>query len=414
MRRFDQALKALQDGLAYEPNDCQLLGDMAYCHLELDRPEAAQELARHILTFNPTYGYAFYVLARIEMKHDQESDAIKFLGDAIALEPTNANYLSTQAICHMNLGDPVSALRIAERGLALEPQHVELMNTRARALAEQGQHAGAMDALANAISLDPNAAATRINQGFIALKQNDTARARASFLEALRLQPNNAQSRMGLWFSILNRNPVSRIMTSALRWAQPNDWSFSPSFIAIHAAFVSLIYFGCGPENPAWTWAWVLWCLSIAKVPYSLIEDATTPVQVFMLSIDPEGRHLVQQELKQGARNVALVLGVSVLCAAGAIALQNAALGYASAFIFLLMVPSSARLFCSDQKLGKTFAVASVITTVAAVYINTTMLHDGIWSSTLLHVLLSWAAAEVLPWIILFCVGVVLLCMGKL
>lgn len=177
---------------------------------------------------------------------------------------------------------------------------------------------------------------------------------------------------------------------------------------------MSLIFFDYGPQHAGWSWLWVLWCLSIAKVPYSLLEDAMIPVQTLVLSTDPDGRHLVESGLKQTARCVEFVLAASILCALGALALDSVILGYASVFIFLLMTRPIARLFCAEQKLRKTFAVTAMITTITAIFINATMLHGRNWNVTFLHVLLSWAAAEMLPWVILLCVGMTLAWMGKI
>lgn len=227
MRRFEQALKVLEEGLTREPNNCGLLADMAFCQLELEHLDAVKELAQNILTLNPTYAYAFYLLARVEAQRNQGFKAVEFLNEALALDSTNTDYLAFLALCHSDLNDPIKALEVAERGLALNPQDVNLLNARARGLAAQGQRGVAKETLTNALSFEPNAAMTRNTEGYFALQENDFERARASFLEALRLQPDNTQSRTGLWRLILSRNLTSRLLASLLLWAKPEDWSYS-------------------------------------------------------------------------------------------------------------------------------------------------------------------------------------------
>lgn len=58
--------------------------------------------------------------------------ALALYDDAIAQDPTNADYCVKRAACHTKLGDYADAVADASRALQLKPKHVQALMRKVR------------------------------------------------------------------------------------------------------------------------------------------------------------------------------------------------------------------------------------------------------------------------------------------
>jgi tetratricopeptide (TPR) repeat protein len=149
----------------------------------------AHELCLKILTAQPDFADAFFLLAMIAAEHGNFGKAIEVIDRALALEPGRADYHAQRGRCLVSLHRPREAFEAAARALELEPRDALTLDTIGVVMTRAGAHAEALEPFRRAVARDSSKAAYQYNLGAALQFVGDLAAAQTTFRRALALDP---------------------------------------------------------------------------------------------------------------------------------------------------------------------------------------------------------------------------------
>ncbi|MFG0250578.1 MAG: hypothetical protein ACF8OB_16960 [Phycisphaeraceae bacterium JB051] len=129
--RYDDAIEQLTHGLAYWPDDSQLLQDYVNVQKHVQYM-ADQNLALTIevlnrsLESNPQMQQAAAQLVQLHMITGDASQALKVADMALAIEPDNTQMIKRRAFANIRLGSLTQAIEDVDRCIAISPTDYEL------------------------------------------------------------------------------------------------------------------------------------------------------------------------------------------------------------------------------------------------------------------------------------------------
>lgn len=218
-QRHAHAAQELRRQLAQDPHDFVAHGLLAVCLLEQDQLAEAQTEAELAIHLAPEYDFAFYALALIEHRRHRPKQALAAINEALALDPTDADYYHLLGQLRLQSGQWQAALQAAQTGLGLDAEHAGLHGLLARALARQGRPAEAGHAARSALSYDASSSNTQAQAGWVALETNRHKEALGHFREALRLDPTSDFAREGLVEALKAHYWVYRLFMRFVYWS---------------------------------------------------------------------------------------------------------------------------------------------------------------------------------------------------
>jgi len=318
--RFDKAEPELREALATDPDNAELLAQLARCVTETDRKEEATEIARRAVGQDPGHPYCHEILAYTLLRRGRGKEAAAAARQALRLDADDPDLWSVlgDALCIQRRWE--DAERAARRGLSLDPEHTGCLNVRAFARLQRGKREAADVDFGAALRHDPDNPATHCNIGLAALRTRDHARARTHFREALRLDPSLGAAREGLVEALKASNPVYGWLLYFMLQLTRIDprWVFG---ILILTVFARRFLRSMADENPAaspYLMA-VFWLLAGAV----LLTWFASPLMAFALMLSRDGRMVLDRLEKAQALTVscclAAALGFGVVAAAGAV-----------------------------------------------------------------------------------------------
>ncbi|MDJ0365123.1 tetratricopeptide repeat protein [Hymenobacter sp. H14-R3] len=217
--RPDQAASELRRHLTRDPHEPVAHALLAVCLLdeEAQLPTAQQEaeLAIHLA---PEYDFAFYALALVQHRQHRLKEAMAAINQALALDPTDANYHHLLGSLRLQSGQLPAALQAARTGLSFDSEHAGLHSLEARTLARQGHGAAASAAARAALGHGAESSSVQAQAGWVALETNRPAEALENFREALRLDPTSEFARQGLVEALKARHWVYRTFMRFMYW----------------------------------------------------------------------------------------------------------------------------------------------------------------------------------------------------
>ncbi len=217
--RPDQAASELRRHLTRDPHEPVAHALLAVCLLdeEAQLPTAQQEaeLAIHLA---PEYDFAFYALALVQHRQHRLKEAMAAINQALALDPTDANYHHLLGSLRLESGQLPAALQAARTGLSFDSEHAGLLSLEARTLARQGRGAEASAAARAALGHGAESSSVQAQAGWVALETNRPTEALENFREALRLDPTSEFARQGLVEALKARYWVYRTFMRFMYW----------------------------------------------------------------------------------------------------------------------------------------------------------------------------------------------------
>jgi tetratricopeptide (TPR) repeat protein/uncharacterized protein YjiS (DUF1127 family) len=170
--------------------------EIAAWHSEAERAlnrreyRRAHELCLKILSAQPDFADAFFLLAMIAAEHENFGKAIEVIDRALTLDPDRADYHAQRGRCLVSLRRPREAFEAATRALELDPDDALTLDTIGVVMTRAGAHAEALEPFKQAVARDSGKAAYQYNLGAALQFVGDFAAAEVALRRALALDPN--------------------------------------------------------------------------------------------------------------------------------------------------------------------------------------------------------------------------------
>jgi tetratricopeptide (TPR) repeat protein len=252
LKRDDESLAVLEDGLAIAPEASQLLQQKVHLLLDMRRTQDARAVCHSLLRQQPRDGIHWYLLARVLLQSKRPRVAARALCRALRHAPDSIEVCRQSGWLAMELGnlriaraavarvltlapaDTASdiltavvmdasgnqaiALEHAERAVAGATQSAPAWRTLAQVRARQGRNAEAKAALDTALALDPATASDTYRQlGWLFREERHYEEAAAAFRAAVTSDPEDASS----WFGLADVYRADGKFTDALQAIKP-------------------------------------------------------------------------------------------------------------------------------------------------------------------------------------------------
>jgi tetratricopeptide (TPR) repeat protein len=167
----------------------------------LNQKWRAQEALNAIeqgLALDPQSSDSYYFQSIVLQRLDRPSAALVAISEALRLDSFNATYLGYKAVLLNAYKQAEAALETATHGLYLDPGHVECLYQRVRALKQLGRFELALVTLHQLVRWHPNLAVAHVQLGEEALRKQELKAAEGHFREAARLDPTNKHTQREL------------------------------------------------------------------------------------------------------------------------------------------------------------------------------------------------------------------------
>ncbi len=241
LKAFDQAILALERGVAREPNNEQARLALAGAYAGGKRgPEAIVQYQR-LIELNPVNWRYYYQLGRQYLALPNYEEALVQFQRVTEIVPNNYDGFYWQGMTYRRMGQFEQAIAQFEKSLARNPGYYWTYLNLGQIYLEQGvpeqavlqfetaisihpdnrqgyywlgeaqRNAGniasAVTAYQQALDLAPDTAGAHLGLGLAFLARDDCAGASAQFIEVLRLQPDNEEALAGLETCRVGSNP---------------------------------------------------------------------------------------------------------------------------------------------------------------------------------------------------------------
>ena len=160
--------------------------------------ETAEEACRHILRANPRSSEAWNLLGWIQGQQGNFSEATNSIGEAIAIDPDQAQLHRNLGSVYWTAADPGMAIECYKRAVDLEPQDVGAQNSLGIALKQSGQLDLAVKHFREALRLCPDVATPYQNLAETLGEQGNVDEAIQLYKQAVHIAPSDAGLRNGL------------------------------------------------------------------------------------------------------------------------------------------------------------------------------------------------------------------------
>lgn len=208
--RYELAEQELRRALGDQPDEPVLHAMLALCMLNLERKDAALDLAQRAVHLGPDIPFCHYVLAAVWHARDDWKPALGAVQQAIALDPYDADHFSLLASIHIGRKNWQEALAAAQRGLEIDAEDTRCANMRAIALTQLGRRDEAGQTIRASLGRNPEDPTSHANMGWTLLHKGEPHQAMTHFAEALRLDPSHQWARHGIVEALKARNIIYR------------------------------------------------------------------------------------------------------------------------------------------------------------------------------------------------------------
>ncbi len=175
LKRDEEALAALDKGLALKPGDASALANRGNALLSLQRPQEAVTAFEEALAHDPRRPDALIGRGSARAALGQMEAALADFDAALALAPGHPSALYNRGNALLDLGRAAEALAAFDAALAAAPNHVQAWNNRGRALQTINRHAEAVQSFDRAIALQKDYADAHSNRALSLLTLGELA-----------------------------------------------------------------------------------------------------------------------------------------------------------------------------------------------------------------------------------------------
>ncbi|MBX9942139.1 MAG: tetratricopeptide repeat protein [Candidatus Obscuribacterales bacterium] len=243
--KYTQALTALREALAEDPNDIHLLNLLALTYAELKQFQSANEVIKRALALDPNFAYTAENCAFIYLAQGDLAEANRHLKNAVFLDPKNSYVHLLFAHLEEQRQDYKKMRDYAYKATKLAPTSVAALEYYAKAQIYLGQKEDARDILEASLALAPDDSRLHSIVGQLMYESGETEKAYHSLKEALRLNPHSLsdaelyiealKARKNIFYQALSdmllyqRGKGQRLLQEALS----NPFTFLPALVLI-------------------------------------------------------------------------------------------------------------------------------------------------------------------------------------
>lgn len=303
--RFEQALQALQQALADNPDDDEALLYQCYALMQLDRNAEALELANRLLQQQPDNPYLLNLKAKVLSQLKRGPEALALVEEAIQQLPDEETFWATACALHFDQKDYEKALEAATEGLRLDPSNTVCLNIRTLTLTKLHRTDELASAIEETLAEDPGDAFSHASAGWALLEAGNHKQARVHFAEALRIAPGLKWAEQGMLQAIKAKNVVYRFFLKYYFWSSnlksQNQWLLIIGIYFLTSWLDKL-------ENPT-----ILVTVGqVLLVGFIWLTWFIDPLFNVMMLFDKDGRHLLSDRQRDRYRYVAAMLAFGV------------------------------------------------------------------------------------------------------
>ena len=187
--QFQKSIQLMGEALALDPDNPDVLCNLAECYLRQCRFEPASQCYRRLAELLPQSAEALHRLGVTqEQMHDWEAAAESYRR-ALAVQPDSPDLHGSLGRLQCKQGAFAEGVESYRRALALDANRHDIYNQMGNALAALGKFEAAAEAFRRALALQPHSAETAYGLGYLFERQGDLDSAQDSYRKALELNP---------------------------------------------------------------------------------------------------------------------------------------------------------------------------------------------------------------------------------
>lgn len=188
---FAHTLKVTRDNAWAEVNyGCALYDERQF--------DAARIRFLNALKLKPRFAMTYLNLGKVSQAMGDDSEALNYLQQALALAPDNSETALAHAIALVRMGRLDEAAAAYAAALAAHPANAMLQCNYGLLLSRQGNTDEALNHFYEAIRLDPTMMAAQLEIGNLLARTGRTEEAMAAFRQSMKLQPTNDTAHINL------------------------------------------------------------------------------------------------------------------------------------------------------------------------------------------------------------------------
>jgi tetratricopeptide (TPR) repeat protein len=188
-RRFDEALKCLEQVIALRPNFAEALINRGNILQQLKRHTEARASYDRALIINPDSAQALNNRGIALQALECYAEALESYDRALSVKPDHVNALNNRGVILKMLKRFDEALQSYERALILRPGYAEALSNRGLVFADLARFDEALECFEQALATTPGFAAALSNRGLALQELGRFAEAMESYDQALALYP---------------------------------------------------------------------------------------------------------------------------------------------------------------------------------------------------------------------------------
>jgi len=194
---FRAAIALLEGALVHDPDNCEILRNLAGAHVLCGDFQRAEAVAGRLLELTQSDGIAFALAASAQRGLGDLDRALELVDRALALEPEVMTF-TLKARILSDRGDLAGMAAVVEEGLAVIPCERDLLVELANLCRRHEDRACAGSAYLRMLDCDARDPMPLYNLGTMALENGDLVGAVGRFKDAVEADPTYAAAHYGL------------------------------------------------------------------------------------------------------------------------------------------------------------------------------------------------------------------------
>ena len=232
VKRHDEALKAFDKAVQFQPDSAELWCCLGGALLQLGRDDDALLSYQHALKLHPDNVDAASKSGVLLHRRERWEEALAHFNICLALQPDLAPILNLRAIAHRGMRDYDSYLADSLRAHALDPADAEACNNAGEALLWLGREEDAVAWFDKALALLPNNPTVLTNKAEAMSQLRRLDEAAAIYSQVRTIAPGHAKAEWNLaLLKLMTGDFVAGWAGRQARWKIPSFSASYPKFL---------------------------------------------------------------------------------------------------------------------------------------------------------------------------------------